>query len=371
MICGAAAERLKRRAFSGNSLRFFAATTPVKRRMALTPYASPSADFDRGSHFTFRIYAILAVSILLLFAALSAPALAQTADDSNLVVTTLGTGTPSLKPNRFGAANLVQAGGLNILIDAGRGTSIRLQQAGVPPGKIDAVFLTHFHSDHVNGLADLFTIGFIKGGSLRRRVQPFQLYGPAGTKRLADGLRLAHKSDIDTRMLDENVPEIATQIDVHEMEEGVIFDKNGVKVTIFPVLHGEKIKPASGYRVDYKGKSVVFSGDTKYDRTLVKYGKGVDLLIHELGMSTPELAEKPAIQTILNHHTSPEDAGIIFRDAAPNLAVYSHMVLLGLPPISEVITRTRTNYDGPLVIAEDLMQVIISDQGLSILKAGQ
>jgi ribonuclease Z len=221
----------------------------------------------------------------------------------DLIVTLLGTGTPALDLDRYGSSNLVQAGGLNLLFDAGRGASIRLGQLGIPLGKIDGVFLTHFHSDHVNGLADIYTTGYIQFPNLGNRALPLRLYGPRGTKRLAEGLHLTHLSDIETRMLDEGTPELATKITAEEGDEGVVFEQNGVKVTAFQVLHGEKIKPALGYRVDYKGKSVVFSGDTKYDENVISFSKGVNLLVHEAGLALEETMNNPTVRTILEHHT--------------------------------------------------------------------
>ena len=304
------------------------------------------------------------------FFALLFAADAQADSDDTMVVTLLGTGTPSLKPDRMGSANLVEAGGLKLLFDAGRGASIRMVQAGVKPGELDAVFVTHFHSDHVNGLADIYTVGYITASTLVARTGAFELYGPEGTQRLADGLLLAHQSDAETRVIDEGVAKVATEIRVHEFDEGVVFEKNGVQVTAFNVLHGENIKPSVGYRVDFAGRSVVFSGDTKYDQNVVKYGKGVDLLVHEVAMATPALSEREVIQKVLAHHTSPTEAGLVFRTTAPRLAVYTHMVLLGLPAVDEVIRQTREHYEGPLVIGEDLMQFIIGSKGVTVRSAG-
>ncbi len=327
---------------------------------------SETTVFSRTARYSARSL-ILGV---LLWAPLPA-SVAQTADDGNLIVTLLGTGTPALKPHRYGAANLVQAGGLNLLIDAGRGASIRLNQAGVTPGEVDAVFLTHFHSDHVNGLADIFLVGYITASTLHARRGPFVLHGPKGTQRLAEGIRLAHQWDIDTRITDEKVAEVATRIHVREHESGVVFDQHGVRVTMFPVLHGKNITPSVGYRVDYKGKSVVFSGDTTYDENVIKFGRGADVLVHELGMATSAMRSRPEIQRILAHHTTPEQAGQVFQQARPKLAVYSHMVLLGSPPLSRVIERTRQTYQGPLILGEDLMQFVIGDDEVTVLSATQ
>ncbi|RCK21757.1 hypothetical protein TH1_18530 [Thalassospira lucentensis MCCC 1A00383 = DSM 14000] len=307
----------------------------------------------------------------------AAPASAQDAgapDERALVVTLLGTGTPLNEPDRFSFSNLIQAGGLNLLIDAGRGTSIRLGQLGIPLGKVDGVFMTHFHSDHTIGLGDLFATGYIRVPTLGGRTEPLELYGPAGTARLAEGLRLAFKSDIDTRMLDEGVPEAATTINAHEFDEGLVFDRNGVQVTMFRVLHGERIDPSVGYRVEYNGHSVVFSSDTKYDERVIEAGRGADVLVHETGAAPQDVMDNPIIQNILDHHTSPEDVGRVFSEAKPGLAVYSHVVRLfgkdGRIPMREIVDRTRTTYSGPLVVAEDLTQIIIDEKGTTLLRGG-
>lgn len=193
----------------------------------------------------------------------------------------------------------------------------------IPLGKIDGVFLTHFHSDHLNGFDDVYLTGYLPVKSFAGREKPLALFGPVGTKHIAEGLQNTFKVDIATRILDEGVSEEATKIVATEMDEGVIFEQNGVKVTIFPVLHGEKIKPSVGYRIDYKGHSVAFSGDTKYDQNVIKYGMGVDLLIHEVGAAPEDAMSRPVFQRILAHHTSPEDVGRVFAETKPKLAIYS------------------------------------------------
>ncbi len=307
------------------------------------------------------------IAIATAMLACAAPLAAQ--DSGDMVVTLLGTGTPALHANSYSAANLVQAGGLNLLFDAGRGATLRIAQAGLTVGQIDATFLTHFHSDHVSGLADVFLTGYITVPYIGGRKEPFQLYGPAGTQQVADGILMAHQWDIETRIVDEKTPEAATKIEVHEAEEGVIFDRNGVRVTAFPVHHGDNITHAVGYRVDYGDKSVLFSGDTNFDENVLAFGKDTDLVIHEVGMATAEMMENPATPRVLAHHTSPEDVGRIFAEAKPDFAIYTHKVLMGNPPVSELISRTRTTYDGPLIIGEDLMQFILSDEGTTMLMA--
>ena len=159
-----------------------------------------------------------------------------------------------------------------------------------------------------------------------------------------------------------------------DIEAGVIFEKDGVKVTAFPVNHGEKIKPAFGFRIDYKGHSVVFSGDTKYDENVIANAKGADLLIHEFAASPQDMADDPVYRKILDHHTTPLEAGKVFAASGAKLVVFSHQGLLpgknGLPGWDEVITQVRENFSGDFVIGEDLMQFQIGKNGRTVLLKG-
>jgi ribonuclease Z len=290
-----------------------------------------------------------------------------------MAVTLLGTGHPGPSPDRFGPATLVEAGGLTLLFDAGRGVTIRLNQLHRSFGKgLDAVFLTHYHSDHVNGLPDVWMIGYLPS-AFGDRVKPMRLwgptgklYGPTGVSRIAKNLIEAFSDDIRIREADQHIPEAATQIEAHDFDgDGVVFDEGGVKVTAFEVNHGPLIKPAFGYRIDYAGRSVTISGDTKFNDNVIKYGTGVDLLIHEVCAMPSALADNAVMKTIMDHHTSPEDVGTVFSRTKPKLAAYTHIVLLqtpAVPPISldELSARTRSNYQGPLAVGEDLMRFTVS-----------
>jgi ribonuclease Z len=140
-----------------------------------------------------------------------------------------------------------------------------------------------------------------------------------------------------------------------------------VKVTAFEVDHGDLIKPAYGYRVDHAGHSVLISGDTRYNANVVKYGEGVDVLIHEVAAAPAALQDSPLFAPVLAHHTSPEDVGRVFAADRPKMAVYSHIVLIRtatVPPIGldELEARTRATYDGRLTVGADLMRFEIGEE---------
>ena len=310
----------------------------------------------RATNFASPIIAAAAVSLL------PAPfSAAQEPASEEIVVTLLGTSAPAVSTVRFGPSTLVQAGGLNLLFDAGRGAATRLSQLSVSLGELEGVFLTHFHSDHLNGFSDIWMTGYL--GPHGGRSTPLNVYGPPGIEGIMDGLLSAFEADRAIRGSGGLVVNEGTLIETHEYSaDGTVLEKDGVRVTAFEVNHGELIKPAYGYRVDYSGRSVVISGDTKYNENVIEYGRGVDLLIHEV-----DVTNDPSHQAIMNNHTSPEDAGRVFAEAAPKMAVYTHILRLGgndFPPSSlgELAARTRTTYDGPLTIGEDLLRFVISDQ---------
>ena len=296
------------------------------------------------------------------------PASTETLAEDEMRVTLLGTGSPVPSAERYGMATLVQAGDLNLVVDAGRGAVTRLWQAGLSPGELDGVFITHFHSDHVNGLSDLWLTGFVPafGG----REGTFDVYGPTGTEDLVAGLAQAHASDIDVRVADNEVERDTTEIVAHEFpEEGVVFDEDGVTVTMFEVEHDPAgaIDPSMGFRVDYNDRSVLISGDTVPTQNVIDYGKDVDLLVHEVAaFEDPEV-----LPQVASHHTSPREAGEIFAETEPGMAVYSHIVNGTSPeapgiPEEELIERTRENYDGPLTVGEDLMSFLLTEDDIEI-----
>jgi ribonuclease Z len=275
-------------------------------------------------------------------------------------VTLLGTGVPIPSPDRFGPGILIEAGPQKLLIDAGRGITMRLFQLKVPLGKIDALLLTHFHSDHTSGLPDLWLTGWLESSFGTRRA-PFRVIGPTGTKVLTSNLEKAYAADIAIRIADEKLPPEGIAFDTEEFaDDGIVYEKDGLRVAAFEVDHGDVIKPAYGYRVEYGGHCVVISGDTRYNENVVKHGTGADLLIHEVAAARPALMAEAYMQRIIGHHTTPREAGLVFSRANPRLAAYTHLVLPGsdtiLPAtVADIIAETRTTYKGPLEIGEDLM----------------
>ena len=308
---------------------------------------------------------------LLLVLGAGGVAMAQPLGPNSFKVTLLGTGSPAPVLNRFGPGVLVQAGGKNLLFDCGRGTSQRILQSGLKLGQVDAVFLTHLHSDHIVGLPDLWLTGWLEAAYAQRK-GPLVVYGPAGTQALMTGLRSAFDWDIRARIADQHLSPISIQSAVTEIKPGVIYDQQGLKVTAIEVDHGELLQPAFGYRIDFDGRSVTLSGDTRFSENLIQQAQGTDLLIHQVAAAHPDLLKQPAFQVIMAHHTSPQEAGVVFSRVKPRMAVFYHFVLLGTPAIAavteqEVLALARTTYDGPMLIGEDRMAFELQSSEVKLL----
>src|SRR5216683_7067845 len=125
-----------------------------------------------------------------------------TATEVGFKVTLLGTASPQARPTRFGPSTLVEAGGQTLLFDAGRGVPTRMGQLKIPIGKIDVLFITHYHSDHVSGIPDVWLTGWLSS-PYGRRTAPFRVIGPIGAKSLMSNLEKAYALDVKIRIEDE------------------------------------------------------------------------------------------------------------------------------------------------------------------------
>ncbi|HTS02811.1 MAG TPA: MBL fold metallo-hydrolase [Thermoanaerobaculia bacterium] len=298
-----------------------------------------------------------------------APAAGAPAPAPPLRITLLGTGNPRPTPARSGPATLVEAATTpptRILVDAGRGAAERLFTVGGRDllAGVDLVLLTHLHSDHVVGLPDLWLTGWLFG-----RARAFAVRGPEGTAAMMGHIEKAFDFDVRMRRdLDERLPGAGVAVDAHDVPPDATFrvsETSEVKVTPFLVDHGP-VKPAYGWRIDYAGKSVVLSGDTRYSENLIAHAKGCDVLIHEVVAPDVErrasvLRDPAATQRVIDHHTTPEEAGRIFSAVKPKLAVYSHIV--PSPATAEDLEGpTRRTYAGPLVVGEDMMVIDVRER---------
>ncbi len=263
----------------------------------------------------------------------------------------LGTGTPRPSIERFGAATLVSAGGQYFLFDAGRGATIRLQQAGITPNQIDKVFLTHLHSDHISGLDDLWITGWVW-----QRKQLLNVSGPKGTHQLVKGLRDAYAADISYRVANVDLESDKAKIESVEIEEGVIYQKNSVVIHAFLVEHAP-VKPAFGYRIEFGDRVIVISGDTTYSENLIKNAQNADLLIHEITAVEPSLIKRnKRLASVVAYHTNPNQMAEVLNKTKPRAAILNHVLLFGVPE-DQVIDEIKQQYSGEVTMGYDLMKI--------------
>jgi ribonuclease Z len=255
----------------------------------------------------------------------------------------LGTGTPYPTAERFGSAILVEAGGRKLLFDCGRGAVIRLGQAGVSSTDVEMLFLTHLHADHTVGIPDLWLTGWFLG-----RNKPLEVWGPSGTRGMMEHLLAAYQFDVRARVSGpESLSPRGAEIVARDIEQGVIDDHEGVKVTAFLVDHGT-VKPSFGYRVDYAGHSVVISGDTKFSQNLIDFSRGTDCLIHAAWKAGSRADTPEALRSV----ASGADAGRVFALVRPKLAIVYHYA-----DEAGLAEEVRSRFNGPFLVGRDLMVI--------------
>ncbi len=296
-----------------------------------------------------------------------------------------GSGSPMPDPARAGPCIGVLAGRRALLFDIGSGGARRLQRMGFPIGRLERIYLTHLHSDHIDGLGELMLQAWI-GGS---RTTPLPVAGPEGVEEVVAGFNTAYRIDSTYRTAHhgETVANPAGFGAVAEAipapagggGSAVIHDADGLKVTVIAVDH-EPVAPAFGFRVDYRGRSIVLSGDTVYSDDLVAAARGADILLHEaLNPAMVDQMRQAAASSgqqhiarimgdILGYHASPEDAARAASGAGVKRLVLYHIV----PPLPSAFLDAAflgdapSLFGGPIRVAEDGLLISLPAGGSEI-----
>jgi ribonuclease Z len=282
------------------------------------------------------------------------PSLAAPIADTSLLVM-LGTGTPNPDPERSGPAVAVIAGGRPYLVDCGPGVVRRAaaaRLAGVSAldmPRLTRLFVTHLHSDHTAGYADLILTPWVL-----EREEPLEVFGPPGIRSMTEHILAAYSEDIDIR-LHGSQPQNPTGIEVitHEIEPGEIYRDENVTVRAFPVSHGAW-RHAFGFRFETADRSIVITGDTIATDAVVDACDGCDILVHEV-YANAGLDRRTADWQEYHRasHTSGVELGEIAARARPKLLVLYHQLMWGATE-AELLAEIRQSFDGPVVFADDL-----------------
>jgi ribonuclease Z len=300
------------------------------------------------------------------------PVLPLSPDGFSVVL--LGTGTPRAYPGAAKPAVAVAAGGQVLLFDCGSDTTRQLIASGLMPQRVRDVFFTHHHYDHNAGFPDLFIsswrthVGIIAGRSRAMRV-----YGPSRTREIIGAFHGALAYDIGLRVAYNRSEVGGGQVEYAESNAGVVFDEGGVRVTAFEVDH-RPVEPALGYLIEFGGKRVVISGDTRPMPSTVAHARGADLLVHdaynaawlaEIAQENPELAVQ--VNNPAKYHTTTLEAAQVAQEAGARHLVLTHHIPVprATPEAEAAYTQGMAAlYSGRITVGRDLMRFdLISPAG--------
>jgi len=292
--------------------------------------------------------------------------------DDKMHVVLVGTGGPISNTERITTSTAVIAGGEFILVDVGPGVVRNINLQGLPIGRITGVFLTHFHSDHISDLGELAFMSWAQG-----RARKLDVYGPEGVAQVVDGYNLAYGLDSSYRtahhgedvMPSAAAGSVAKTITVKNPNKAeLFFERNGLKAYVFMVDHSP-VKPAVGYRFEYKGNALVITGDTRKTDSLAGHARNADLLLTDaLDAKVINTISKIARQNnrprlskqmtdIIDYHMTPVQAAEVAREAGAKKLVLVHVV----PPILNFVAKrmymkgVSDAFDGDIELGEDGM----------------
>lgn len=289
-----------------------------------------------------------------------------------LRVTILGSGDPFVKVSQSSACVLIEVGNKEkdiFFFDLGPGALANFNGLELPVTATTKLFITHLHADHIGDVAAM-----IWSSAKAGRRDPLEIWGPAsdnekyGTKHFTKHLEEAFAWD--TKSMDGHPGQSGARTITNEVpydKTKVVYERNGVKITSFPVIHLHF--GAVGYKLEYAGRSVVFSGDTRPCTTVIEQAKGADLLIHETFPTANTYAKKASVpiefaeQIVNGVHTSPAMAGKIFKASGARMSVMWHFAV-DHDTVGPAFKEVCEQYDGPVTIAQDLTVFNVTESAI-------
>lgn len=270
----------------------------------------------------------------------------------------LGTGNPNPDPQRQGSALIVLVDSTPYVVDFGAGIVRRAAALtpayGGPLAELEihnlrTAFLTHLHSDHTVGYADLILTPWVMG-----RDAPLAVYGPPGIVAMTEHILAAYQPDIRYRVAGlEPTNDVGWRVEAHTVHAGLVFADARVQVEAFPVVHGA-MPDAFGFRFTTPDKVIVISGDTAPCASILRYAAGADILVHEVYCQRGFDRREPVWQRYhAAHHTSTRELAEIAQQTQPGLLVLYHTLFWGCTP-QAILAEIGASYAGRVVVAEDL-----------------
>ncbi len=267
----------------------------------------------------------------------------------------LGTGTPFADPNKSGPSMAIVVNNTSYIVDCGPGVVRRAAQAkelGFPSleaAQLKKLFITHLHSDHTIGLADI-----ILTPAVLDRNAPIDIYGPVGIKKMSQQIMEAYKEDITIRIKGlEKGDAIAYKVNTTEIKEGEIYKDSNLSVTAFKVKHGQW-ENAFGFVFQTKDKKIVISGDCTYSENLIKYAKDCDILVHEVYADAGLKKRTKRWQDYHStFHTSTYQLADIANQVKPKLLILNHQLTFGTS-LQSLLEEVKSKYGGMVINGADL-----------------